>query len=51
MHQFIQDYWSEYFPKLPAYQTFVARLNRLEATFQSLGPNCRPGCESRRSRK
>jgi hypothetical protein len=37
MHQFIQEYWLEYFPKLPAYQTFVARLNRLEATFQSLG--------------
>lgn len=37
MHQFIRTYWSEYFPQLPAYQTFVARLNRLEATFQSLG--------------
>jgi hypothetical protein len=37
MHQFIQDYWAECFPKLPAYQTFVARLNRLEPTFQSLG--------------
>lgn len=37
MHQFIKQYWSEYFPKLPSYQTFVARLNRLEPTFQSLG--------------
>ena len=37
MHQFIKEYWLAYFPKLPAYQTFVARLNRLEATFQSLG--------------
>lgn len=37
MHSFIQTYWLEYFPRLPAYQTFVARLNRLEATFQSLG--------------
>jgi hypothetical protein len=36
MRQFMQDYWLEYFPKLPAYQTIVARLNRLEATFQSL---------------
>jgi hypothetical protein len=33
MRQFIQDYWLEYFPKLPVYQTFVARLNRLEAPF------------------
>src|SRR5215210_4953198 len=37
LHQFIQDYWLAFFPQLPAYQTFVARLNRLEATFQSLG--------------
>ena len=37
MHEFIRDYWWEYFPKLPAYQTFVARLNQLELTFQALG--------------
>lgn len=37
MHQFIRQYWAEYFPKLPAYQTFVARLNRLEPTFQAVG--------------
>lgn len=37
MHQFIRDYWRGFFPTLPSYQTFVARLNRLEATFQSLG--------------
>lgn len=37
MHEFIQTYWLAYFPKLPKYQTFVARLNQLEATFQSLG--------------
>lgn len=37
IHQFIKQYWSEYFPKLPSSQTFVARLNRLELTFQSLG--------------
>jgi hypothetical protein len=37
MHQFITQYWAEYFPKLPSSQTFVARLNRLEPTFQSLG--------------
>lgn len=43
MHQFIHDYWLAYFPKLPAYQTFVARLNRLEATFQSLGAELQAG--------
>lgn len=37
MHAFIRDYWLEYFPKLPAYQTFVARLNQLELTFQAMG--------------
>lgn len=37
MHEFIRDYWRAFFPRLPAYQTFVARLNQLEATFQAIG--------------
>lgn len=37
IHDLIKDYWLAYFPKLPAYQTFVARLNQLEPTFQALG--------------
>ncbi len=37
IHEFIQAYWLHYFPKLPAYQTFVARLNQMEASFQTLG--------------
>jgi Transposase DDE domain len=37
MHEFISDYWREFFPSLPSYQTFVARLNQLEATWQSIG--------------
>jgi hypothetical protein len=37
MHEFISDYWREFFPALPSYQTFVARLNQLEATWQSIG--------------
>jgi hypothetical protein len=37
MRCFIENYWSEWFPRLPAYQTFVLRLNRLEPTFQTLG--------------
>ena len=37
IHEFIQTYWLHYFPKLPAYQTFVTRLNRLEASFHALG--------------
>lgn len=28
MHKFINDYWREFFPLLPSYQTFVARLNQ-----------------------
>ena len=39
MHQFIANYWAAWFPALPAYQTFVARLNQLEPTFQTLGRN------------
>lgn len=37
MHQFIQDYWAEWFPALPGYQTFVHRLNQLEPTFHTFG--------------
>jgi hypothetical protein len=37
MHQFIEQYWHHFFPRLPAYQTFVARLNLLDQTFQTIG--------------
>lgn len=37
MHELIQNYWSDWFPHLPSYQTFVFRLNHLEATFQTFG--------------
>jgi hypothetical protein len=32
MHRLIRNYWREWFPRLPGYQTFVLRLNRLEPT-------------------
>lgn len=37
MHQLMDNYWRHFFPNLPAYQTFVARLNLLEPTFQTIG--------------
>ena len=37
IHKLIDDYWRHFFPTLPAYQTFVARLNQLEPTFQTIG--------------
>ena len=37
MHRLILKYWREWFPRLPSYQTFVLRLNRLEPTFQTFG--------------
>jgi hypothetical protein len=37
MHQLILKYWLDWFPRLPSYQTFVLRLNRLEPTFQTFG--------------
>jgi hypothetical protein len=37
MHSLIAKYWSAWFPRLPSYQTFVLRLNRLEPTFQTFG--------------
>jgi hypothetical protein len=40
MHRLIENYWREWFPRLPSYQTFVLRLNRLEPTFQTLARCC-----------
>jgi hypothetical protein len=37
IHRLIDKYWRHYFPHLPAYQTFVARLNQLEQSFQTIG--------------
>jgi hypothetical protein len=37
MYRLIQSYWRNWFPRLPSYQTFVLRLNRLEPTFQTIG--------------
>ncbi len=37
IHRLIDNYWRDFFPTLPAYQTFVARLNLLEPTFQTIG--------------
>jgi hypothetical protein len=37
IHKLINEYWRHFFPHLPAYQTFVARLNLLEPTFQTVG--------------
>jgi hypothetical protein len=37
MHSLILKYWRSWFPRLPSYQTFVLRLNRLEPTFQTVG--------------
>lgn len=37
MHRFIQTYWLAWFPGLPAYQTFVYRLNQLQPSLQTCG--------------
>ena len=37
IYNFIIDYWADWFPHLPSYQTFCYRLNLLEQTFQSIG--------------
>lgn len=37
LHRLIEKYWQKWFPRLPSYQTFVLRLNRLEQTFQTSG--------------
>ncbi len=37
IHRLIDSYWRHYFPHLPAYQTFSARLNLLQQSFQTIG--------------
>jgi len=37
IYDFILDYWAQWFPRLPSYQTFVYRLNLLEQSFQTIG--------------
>lgn len=37
IHRLIDNYWLHFFPRLPSYQTFVARLNQMEQTFQTMG--------------
>ena len=36
IYDFIQDYWADWFPRLPSYQAFNRRLNLLEDNLQSL---------------
>jgi hypothetical protein len=37
IYRLVERYGREWFPRLPGYQTFVWRLNRLEPTFQTFG--------------
>ena len=37
MHSLILKYWRSWPPRLPSYQTFVLRMNRLEPTSQTFG--------------
>ena len=37
IYNFIKDYWHDWFPDLPAYQTFSYRLNLLSDSFQTIG--------------
>jgi len=37
IYNFILDYWADWFPQLPSYQTFCYRLNLLEQSFQTIG--------------
>lgn len=36
IHQFIQEYWLDWFPNLPSYQAFNRRLNLLGDNFQAM---------------
>jgi len=36
VHEFIVDYWSEWFPDLPGYESYVKRVNNLAPAFKAL---------------
>jgi hypothetical protein len=36
VHEFIVDYWSEWFPELPGYESYVKRVNNLAPAFKTL---------------
>ena len=36
MYNFIKDYWLDWFPKIPSYQAFNNRLNRLSEVFKHI---------------
>jgi len=36
VHEFIVDYWSEWFPELPGYESYVKRVNNLSPAFRVL---------------
>jgi len=46
IYNFILNYWADWFPLLPAYQTFCYRLNLLEQTFQSIGAELFAHCRA-----
>jgi len=46
IYNFILDYWADWFPLLPSYQTFCYRLNLLEQTFQSIGAELFAHCRA-----
>ena len=45
----MDDHWRSWFPRLPSYQTFVLRLNRLEPTFQTFGAMLAEALAARRT--
>jgi hypothetical protein len=36
MHKYISNHWASWFPNLPAYETFVNRINRISVLFPTL---------------
>jgi len=35
VHEFIVDYWNEWFPELPGYESYVKRVNNLSPAFNA----------------
>ncbi len=46
IYNLIVQYWADWFPHLPSYQTFCYRLNLLEQTFQSIGTQLLTYCRA-----
>ena len=51
IYRFAQNYWADWFPRLPSYQAFCNRLNNLESSFQIINGELLKGLAAEQSKE